>query len=71
MPNPKGINQYSKGGGAKKAAPKRASAKKNGPKGGPSVLNVTTGKQINRVDAAAKMYGVGSKQHKQAMKKWG
>lgn len=28
MPNPKGINQYSKGGGAKKAAPKRASAMK-------------------------------------------
>jgi len=51
MPNPKGINQYSKGG--------------------PTVTNVSTGKQISRVDAAAKMYGTGSKQLLAAKKRWG
>ncbi len=66
MPNPKGINQYSGGGGGKKSA-----AKKPAKKGGPSVLNVSTGKQINRVDAAAKMFGVGSKKHREAIKRWG
>lgn len=40
-------------------------------KGGPTVTNVSTGKQISRVDAAAKMYGTGSKQHLAAKKRWG
>ncbi len=70
MPNPKGINQYTGGGGGKKSAAKKP-AKKKEPKGGSTVLNVTTGKQISKVDAAAKMFGVGSAKHKAALKKWG
>lgn len=61
MPNPKGYNQYKKkgGGGSRK------------PKGGPTSTNVSTGKQINRIDAAEKMFGKGSAQHKAAIKKFG
>ena len=66
MPNPKGINQYSEGGGGAKSG-----AKSKSKKGGPTVTNVSTGKQISRVDAAAKMYGTGSKQHLAAKKRWG
>lgn len=70
MPNPTGINGSSpgKGGGSGRG---KGPKKKKGPVGGPSVLNVTTGAKINRTDAAAKMYGAGSKQHLAAQKRFG
>lgn len=61
MANPAGKNQYSKGG---------ISSKKKGKKGGP-LTQTTGGKMINRVDAAAVMFGTGSKQHMAAKKKFG
>lgn len=38
---------------------------------GPTVTNVSTGQQIGRADAAARMFGAGSKQHLQMIKEYG
>lgn len=37
--------------------------------GGPSAAS--SNGRINRVDAAAKMYGTGSREHQEAIKRWG
>jgi hypothetical protein len=69
MPNPTGRNQYTGRGGARKAAAKKATtAKKKKPV---PTTQTDKGGSINRIDAAAKMFGKGSKQHQAALKKWG
>lgn len=63
----KGAAKYL-GGGAPRVKRKRLDTFEHGPNAGSSSNPV---KRINRVDAAAIMFGVGSKQHKAAIKKFG
>lgn len=72
MANPRGINQYSKGGGRRGSTAASGARVRKAANVSSQVLSPGKGVtgSVDRVQAAAIMFGAGSKQHRAAMKKF-